>query len=591
VPETVADRPQRAFVLGDRLFRQRPSCLGATCLVLIAAVIALPLRGLYAATGSSMEEAFMLVFPQQLRDGQVPNVDFLHLYGPGSLDVLVGWYGLFGHSLASERTFGLLQHIGIILAIYAITRAWGHVAATTCAVACTLLVLTPIGLSALAWEGGVALGLWSVVFGLRALHLSARADDGWTRQITRNVVVAAVLAGLALCYRPDLVIALVLAHGWLLWRSRRARKPFVIGLVAGLLPLIIHLFVAGLGPSIRGMVLDPVFHLRPGRELPRPPSWSVIDGALQAVAEGSPPWWRFPALGASHQLFIWFFAMIITAVVVVLVARKTIKRGDRGRGATLMMAGLFGLGIVPQALQRPDSTHLAWVVCVCFSLIPVTLIEVLHWRRPRTTHRVNLISAIVAMGAVFFIVCPFFTYRAYLLQARVSVGNKRYPFEVKYEGREFWMGNAPLADASNKLIADLAKMSKPGERLLVGPADLSRTIYSDVMFYYMFPDLVPATYYIEMDPGLADKPGSSLAADVQSADWLVLTNFWTGWHEPNASSNFGSDAPNQVVAKDFCLVGNYDDALALLYHRCVAGSGISPAEVGERSAKVRAAGG
>ena len=30
--------------------------------------------------------------------------------------------------------------------------------------------------------------------------------------------------------------------------------------------------------------------------------------------------------------------------------------------------------------------------------------------------------------------------------------------------------------------------------------------------------------------------GSSLADDVASADWVLLTNFWTGWYEPNASS-------------------------------------------------------
>ncbi len=586
------DATHRAFVLGDRLFR-RLSLPDISCLALVVAVIALPLRGLYAATGSSMEEAFMLVFPARLREGKIPNVDFLHLYGPGSLDVLVGWYGLFGHSLASERTFGLLQHLGIIFGIYALTRAWGRVAATTCAIACTLLVLTPIGLSALAWEGGVALGLWSTVFAVRALHLADRVDAAELRaRVTRNLAVAGMLAGLALCYRPDLIIALGLAHGWLLLRRRRSWRPLGIGFAAGLIPLVIHLVVAGVGPSFRGMVLDPVLHLRPGRQLPHPPSWSVIDGALQAVAEGSPPWWRVPALSANHQLFIWFFATFIVAVGTVLVANRSLKSGNAGRrGSTLMIGALFGLGITPQAWQRPDSTHLAWVVCICFALIPVTLIEIIQRRVPRVGHRPRTLLAIGAIAAVFLVVCPFFTYRAYLLQTRVSVGNKRYPFEVKYRGREFWMGNPELAISSNAVIADLARMTKPGQRLLVGPADLSRTIYSDVMFYYMFPELVPATYYIEMDPGLADKAGSSLANDVKSADWLILTNFWTGWNEPNASSDFGSDAPNQVVAHDFCLVGNYEQALVLLYHRCTTGDGVSPAEVGERSAKVRAAGG
>ena len=57
------------------------------------------------------------------------------------------------------------------------------------------------------------------------------------------------------------------------------------------------------------------------------------------------------------------------------------------------------------------------------------------------------------------------------------------------------------------MIADLDRMSKPGERLLVGPSDLRRTWYSDAFFYYMFPELTPATYFIEMDPGLANAPG------------------------------------------------------------------------------------
>jgi len=82
---------------------------------------------------------------------------------------------------------------------------------------------------------------------------------------------------------------------------------------------------------------------------------------------------------------------------------------------------------------------------------------------------------------------------------------------------------------------------------------------------------------------------------VRSADWLILTNFWTAWHENNASDKFGSPAPNQVVAHDFCLVHSYGarrmsspagDVMRpeiLLYQRCSTGDGISPAEVGEKA--------
>jgi hypothetical protein len=118
------------------------------------------------------------------------------------------------------------------------------------------------------------------------------------------------------------------------------------------------------------------------------------------------------------------------------------------------------------------------------------------------------------------------------------------------------------------VIATLDSMARPGESLLVGPQDLRRTWYSDVFFYWMFPELEPATYYIEMDPGLANATGSGLADDVAGADWLILTGFWNGWREPNTSMEFGSDVPNQIVARQFCEVGAFEDRLILLYRRC-----------------------
>ncbi len=583
------------YVLGGAL--RRPQWQGAAAVAIVLAVIALPVRGLFKATGSSMEEGFMLVFPKRLLAGDVPNVDYLHLYGPFSIHVLAGWYTLFGYTLTSERTFGLLQHVALILGIFVLTRAWGRRLAVICAVTATFLVLTPIGLSALAWEGGVALALWSVVLGVRALH----ADGVWQQ---RAALGAGLLAGFSLGYRPDLVIALCLAHGWLLWRSRRWR-PLLIGSAIGVVPIVVHLAMAGIGASVRGMVLDPVFRLRPGRELPRPPSWGHIDGALQAVAEGpaDAPWWRFPALSANHQLFVWFFFVIVVGIGIVVLAVRWVRRGAAARHTALLAAALLGLGMLPQALQRPDSTHLAWGSCVSVALLPCVIAEVVarrrlaapvslgppdasgasgstrSWGASGLARRPWLVAG-VAIAVVLGVVCPYYTYRYYLLDARIAAGNKPSGFEVSRGDRDFYFGNQPLQEASQQAIDQLAESAKPGERLLVGPADLSRTIYSDVVFYYLFPELTPATYYIEMDPGLPDKPGSRLAGDVASADWLLLTNFWTGWYEPNASSKFGGDAPNQVVATQFCLVGNYVDALVLLYHRCAHGGGVSPAGIG-----------
>ena len=58
----------------------------------------------------------------------------------------MGWYEVFGHSLAAERTFGLLQHLGIIFGLFALARAWGRLAATAVAALAVFYVLTPIAL-------------------------------------------------------------------------------------------------------------------------------------------------------------------------------------------------------------------------------------------------------------------------------------------------------------------------------------------------------------------------------------------------------------------------------------------------------------
>ena len=161
-----ADDPT-AFVLGGSggLRRRSQGALGTWLgIAIVGVLVAIPLRGLYRFTGGTMEEGFMLYFPELIARGDVPNVDFLHLYGPGSLHVLTGWYELFGYSLPAERTFGLLQHLGIIFGLFALARAWGRAAATAVGAFAVFYVMTPVALTAMAWNGGLALTLWSAVF-------------------------------------------------------------------------------------------------------------------------------------------------------------------------------------------------------------------------------------------------------------------------------------------------------------------------------------------------------------------------------------------------------------------------------------------
>ena len=125
----------------------------------IALAFLIPLRGLLRSQGPPMEEGFMLVFPERLLNGDLPNRDFLHLYGPGSLWVLAGVFKVFGTSLTAERLVALLQQIGVVMGVYVLARHWGRTVALPCALISLVIIVPPIGLTALGWVGAVALGL------------------------------------------------------------------------------------------------------------------------------------------------------------------------------------------------------------------------------------------------------------------------------------------------------------------------------------------------------------------------------------------------------------------------------------------------
>src|SRR3954462_1463757 len=129
----------------------------------VAVVLLLPLRWLLRAPGPPMEEGFMLVFPERVLHGDIPNKDFLHLYGPGSLWALASVFKVFGTSLWTERIAGYVQQVALVLAVFAIARPWGRWVAAAGAIVTTIVIVPPIGLTALAWVGGIALGLWSMV--------------------------------------------------------------------------------------------------------------------------------------------------------------------------------------------------------------------------------------------------------------------------------------------------------------------------------------------------------------------------------------------------------------------------------------------
>jgi hypothetical protein len=72
-----------------------------------------------------------------------------------------------------------------------------------------------------------------------------------------------------------------------------------------------------------------------------------------------------------------------------------------------------------------------------------------------------------------------------------------------------------------------------------------------------------------MDPGVANDSGSGLADDLRSADIAILSSVWNDWDEPNDARKFGSNRPNEILKRDFCLVQSFGrGGVYELYRRC-----------------------
>ncbi len=372
--ETVVDAPARS---GRFRFRLDDRGRNALALGIVALVFAIPLRGLLRSPGPPMEEGFMLVFPEQVLKGAIPNRDFLHLYGPGSLWALAGVFKVFGVSLLNERLFGLLQQLAIVFGIYALARRWGRILAVSAAVTSALIII-PFGFTALAWVGAVGLAVCGLAAGIEA---RAATDE---RRARRFAITAGVLLGLAVLFRPDLVLGVGLSSIALLRGMDRARvKRIVLGFGAGVLPYVIQLATAGPGHAFQGMVIDPVFKLRGGRRLPIPPSWGHFDGFLQKAGALAHISWPLPALAGPHQLFLWFFILLGAAAFVLWQGWQATRAEPHSITARILFVmGLFGVGILPQAMQRVDSGHFSWVSCVVFAFVPIAIFELVRRRAP-----------------------------------------------------------------------------------------------------------------------------------------------------------------------------------------------------------------
>ncbi|MEZ5204047.1 MAG: hypothetical protein R2701_06615 [Acidimicrobiales bacterium] len=404
-------------------------------------------------------------------------------------------------------------------------------------------------LVASVWCGLRARRWLTLAEGAEAAGPSAERAASWCRGRPR---------GAALLFRPDVIVAVALSGAALLWGLGRPRWwRWAWGR-------------SRCSPSTWSTCCGPVRRTRSAACSSSRSSTCAGAGPCLARRRGTPStarcrrWllrpqpWPVPALRSPAQAFVWFFLLPAATAFIVAVGVWGVRRSPQAwRPRVVLTVGLLGLGLLPQAMQRADTTHLAWVSCVTLTFLPAALAEVLDGRFGARRPHLAPVVAGATVAVLVLAVIPHFTARTYVDLVRQSANGRVFGYPVTYQGRTFYLGAQDIAPAAQRMLEDIGPHMEPGQRLFVGTADLRKTPYSDAYLYYLLPDLTPGTRYIEMDPGMANAPDSGLADEVASSDWLILSHVWDAWDEPNDSRILGPDTPNEVVRTEFCLVGEY----------------------------------
>ena len=495
----------------------------AAAAALIILVVAISLWQHFDASGFHMDEGFLLVYPELILKGQLPYRDFETFYGPGGPYALSAVYAIFGSDILVERAVGLAYRLLVVGAVFGLAQRWG----VSVAVGCSLIagfLLASTGVVAFAWMGAMA-------FGLFALWLSANPEKNW------RCALGGFFAGIALLYRQDIGPAVIAAAIPLLLNMRgRARWHWLGGAALGILPLGVMTLIVGFRPVFENLFLLPVLYSSPGR--------------------------RLPLSSADSYVVCLFFTHIIASIVNVTAAVLTVRRQRDSTTARVFLAwALFGLLLTHQAWQRLDIIHVLYPAFISIALLPLSLLMLPRQTQSDRTSPARAALAALAVFAMVALAAPRVLMEFREAFVMLFVPRPAATVFVEQNHRSFPFSSQAIARETARVLEQLQRLSKPGERLFVGPADLRRTNLTDTFIYHLMPQLRPATYFVEMNPFSANRPGSRLAADVESADWLVLNRRWDTWKEPNRSGELGSDAPNEVVRRRFRLLGEFGSYL------------------------------
>jgi hypothetical protein len=517
LPGTRANSALGALQTGVPAPTRRPA--RRTLLTALAVLLSfgLLLAPSFYAAGGELDEGALVAYPVRVLEGAWPDRDFETFYGPGTTVLLAGAFWVVHPSVGVERAVGMAFKFIAIIAIFLLVVPWGIAMAALCALIAGV-ILQSDGVVADAMASAFALNLMGVA-------LLTRCRGGSRPRAL--ALIAGLLIGAATLFRPDFLLAGTLGSLPLLWKlGGDERRRWLAGVGAGLILLAID--AAVVGPAKDKLAIGDMLRSLPGRRVP------------------------LPVLLSANGLL-----MVLSAIGLLLLAalaRPAVARRDPRLAATGLAMALFAAGFVSYFFSRAGLGHIVPLATVTIGLLPLALIahgRVLAPTPTRWAARLVAPAATVVglSGALLGGVALANRETIANLSGRGSIRSRN----VDFDGRSFPV-DARFAPELQVVVDAVPRFSHAGQRLFVGASDLRQSSYNDTFLYYLLPQLVPASYYMELDPQGANH-GTRLASELTRADILILTSRHDVPH-PTGALVGNTNAP-AVVAKLFCVRFRY----------------------------------
>lgn len=434
----------------------------------------------------SQDEFGLLVYPNLILHGRIPNRDFFTPYGPGTFwPISLVFLATESPSIAAIRGIGLAYHVLLALGVRAAVK---HTNESLMNVAGCMAGLLSAGLLLIPYGWLIALGavLWSM-----------------SQMERERFLFAGFAGGLACIIRPEFILVVLVTNGFRI-RNSRCLFRFTLGLVIGTLPLAWHVIIVG----------------------PQLFTDAFLYRLLVNTRLGLP--YRDPGMAAA--LLVLFAAVLFLCW---LAARR--------RTNQVLSHAALAISLLPQVLQRTDREH---VLFVAVAVVPLALAHLslsAAARVPSTLARsLSYLPWAVAMTGL-----GFYTFAPHGQLASVN-------------GHSLYVSSNRVAVHLQDSVSRIRSELRPGEDVFVGTEDMNLPSISPNYFYYLLPKRVPHSYFLELAPGVSERPGSGLLDDIRKADTLILSEFPAEQrHTLFPYLGAGSTRVDRYIESNFCMVERF----------------------------------